>query len=106
MPSRTLEIPSTDDWFKVVGMLQQNWALIAPNDDGSVTTFFISDASGVFDRLSFATLADAMAVLARNGFAPLAEDEEAQDFIHPPAPPFRERRYPNGPIYSSGRFWR
>jgi hypothetical protein len=106
MDTKALKIPSTDYWFKVVDMLQQNWALITPDERGTVTVFFISDASGVFDRLSFPTIADAAAALTRNGFARYAEDQEAQDFIRPPSPPYREKAHPNGPIYSSGRFWK
>lgn len=106
MDTKTLDIPSTDYWFKVVDMLQQNWALITPDDQGSVTAFFISDASGVFDRLVFPAPADAAAALTRNGFARYADDPDAQDFIRPPSPPYREKPHPNGPIYSSGRFWK
>jgi hypothetical protein len=106
MNTKTLNIPSRDYWFKVTDMLQQNWALISPGDDGTVTAFFISDASGVFDRLSFPTTTDAAAALTRNGFARYAEDHEARDFIRTPSPPYREKPHPNGPIYSSGRFWK
>jgi hypothetical protein len=87
-------------------MLQHNWALVVPNDEGTTTTFFISDTSGVFDRLSFATLADAAAALARNASIRLADDEDAQEFIRPPSPLFRERPHPNGPVYSAGRLWK
>lgn len=105
MTTKTVEIPSKDFWFKVTDMLQHNWALITPDEKGTVTAFFISDRSGVFDHLSFPTPADAAAALTRNGFGRYADDQDAQDFIRPPSPPFREKPHPNGPIYSSGRFW-
>ena len=41
-----MQIASRDYWFKVVEMLQQNWALIEPAERG-VTVFFLQDASGV-----------------------------------------------------------
>lgn len=106
MTAKTLDIPGTDHWFKVVDMLQQNWALIASSAKGDVTIFFISDASHVFDRLSLPTVEDATAALQRNGFNRYADDPEDHDLIRPPSPPYREKKHPNGPIYSSGRFWR
>ena len=106
MSTETFDIPSTDYWFKVIEMLQQNWALITPNDAGGVTAHFIGDSSGVFDRLTFLNRGDAETALTRNGFRRYADDAHAQSFIRPPSPPFREQPHPNGPIYSSGRFWK
>ena len=100
-----LEIRSRDYWFKIVEFLQQNWALIDEIPDGCMV-FFFGDTSGVFDRLSFPSVAEAEAALRRNGFARFVEDKKAQEFIAIPQPPFHERPHPNGPIYSSGRFWR
>ena len=51
--SPTIEIQSRDYWFKIVECLQQNWALIDVNSDGSCTVYFIEDLSGVFDSLGF-----------------------------------------------------
>jgi len=87
-------------------MLQQNWALIDATADGGVVAWFVSDVSGVFDELRFPTREAAYQSLARNGFARLALDDHAQQFLGPPAPPYTRRHHPNGPIYSSGRFWR
>ena len=100
-----IAIESRDYWFKVVEMLQQNWALI---DDagGSVTAFFVSDTGGVFDQLSFDSVDAARASLSENGFQRFAEDPKAASFLSPPNPPFSRRPHPNGPIYSSGRFWK
>lgn len=99
-------VRSRDFWFKVVDMLQQNWALVDADDDGSAVIYFVSDTSDVFDRLSFASVDAAMEGLLANGFRRFAEDAEAQSFIRPPDGPFGEGAHPNGPIYSSGRFWR
>ena len=87
-------------------MLQQNWALIEPVSLDCCRIFFISDTSGVFDELEFSDLAAAEAALRRNGFFRLEEDIEAQQFLTRPLPPFHRRPHPNGPIYSSGRYWR
>lgn len=106
MESEPIEIRSTDYWFKIIEMLQQNWALIdtAPGGTGC-TVFFLGDTSGVFDQMCFASSAEAKAALHRNGFARFAEDKNVQKFIYRPQPPFHEASHPNGPIYSSGRYW-
>jgi hypothetical protein len=101
-----VQIQSRDYWFKIVEFLQQNWALIDETTDvKGCTVFFFGDTSGVFDQLFFSSVAEAQQALRRNGFARFAEDEEAQEFIAVPQPPFYEDAHPNGPIYSSGRFW-
>jgi len=101
-----VEIKSRDYWFKIVDFLQQNWALIDVNGDSTATVFFVNDTSGVFDRMIFPSTDEAQRGLRRNGFKPLSEDNEAQKFIAAPEPPFKEATHPNGPIYSSGRFWK
>ena len=98
-------IASRDFWFKIVEFLQQNWALIDQSAD-AVTVWFLNDGGGVFDRLTFPTQADVERALRRNGFARFADDLRAQTFIAPPAEPFHHHPHPNGPIYSSGRFWK
>jgi hypothetical protein len=107
MISRTpVPILSQDYWFKIVDMLQQNWALVDPVPDGNgVVVHFVDDRSRVFDRLTFPNAAEAQEALRRNGFERLSEDLEAQSSLAPPLPPFFEGRHPNGPIYSSGMFW-
>ncbi|MDC0143484.1 hypothetical protein OAK45_03005 [Verrucomicrobia bacterium] len=103
--SAEIEIYSRDYYFKVVEFLQQNWALI--DEHGSkVTVWFIHDASGIFDQLDFASVEEAKSGLERNGFRRLSEDPESQKFIYPPEPPFLKECHGNGPIYSSGRFWK
>lgn len=101
-----IEITSRDYWFKVVEFLQQNWALIDLKPDGSCIVFFLGDTSGVFDRLSFFSIADAEEALVRNGFVRFEDEHEAKQFIAIPKPPFHECSHPNGAIYSSGKFWR
>jgi hypothetical protein len=100
-----VNIQSNDYWFKVVEMLQQNWALIESTASG-VTVYFIHDASGVFDQMPFASADTAAAALRLNGFRRFVNDPKEASFLRPPPPPFRRRPHPNGPIYSSGRFWR
>ena len=88
-------------------MLQQNWALIdVLNESDECVVYFIHDASGVFDRIQFASPEEAITALKKNGFARFSEDNQAQKFIAPPQPPYHEAEHPNGPIYSSGRYWR
>jgi hypothetical protein len=99
-----IEIKNRDYWFKIVDFLQQNWALIEISETG-VVVFFFGDLSGVFDKLSFATEADAVVALKRNGFKRFSQDLKAQKFISAPEPPFYTDSHPNGEIYSSGRFW-
>jgi hypothetical protein len=99
-----IEIKSRDYWFKVVDFLQQNWALIDPTKDGVVVWFF-GDTAGVFEELYFETEAAAFLALKRDGFKQFADNREAQKFIAIPEGSFRWYGHPNGPIYSSGRFW-
>lgn len=99
-------IGSADFWVKVVGMLQQNWAEIDPDPPGGVRVFFFDGSSGVFDEIAFPSEEAARKALARNGFARYADSPDAQRFIRAPSPPFCRRPHPNGPICSSGRFWR
>lgn len=97
-------IESRDYWVKVVEMLQQNWALIDGRQSGA-RVWFVDDGSGVFDSIDFASIRDAEVALSRNGFQRFADDPELQEFLAAPPPPFHQSAHPNGPIYSSGRFW-
>jgi hypothetical protein len=105
--SMPITIESTDYWFKVTGMLQQNWALIEQNrDDEECTVFFLvgshASSSKVFDKLAFPSARQAEETLRRNGFRRFSEDREARFHITPPKPPYVEA---NRPIYSSGEYW-
>jgi len=99
-----VDIKNTDYWFKVVDFLQHNWGVIEETGSGCIVYFF-GDTAGVFDQLSFQSGEEAKEALRRNGFARYAEDKQAQEFIAKPSPPFHKQPHPNGPIYSSGRFW-
>lgn len=99
-----IAIERRDPWFKVVGMLEQNWAFIDVLADGRARVSFVQDASGVFDQLELTSPEAAEAALRRNGFERLADDPRARSFLSPPAPPFHEARNPDGRSYSSGRF--
>jgi hypothetical protein len=81
---------------------QQNWAVIEAEDAEGVRVYFISDTSGVFDEIAFSSADAARESLDRNGFRRFAD---LQSFLSPPSAPFRRAVHPNGPIYSSGRFW-
>jgi hypothetical protein len=100
-----VEIRSRDYWFKVIEMLQQNWALIDIDPSGSCLVYFVHDESGVFDEMHFTSQQEASNQLTHNGFRRYAKDFKAQEFIGAPKPPFYKDSHPNGPIYSSGRYW-
>ena len=104
--SEPVTIQSTDYWIKVVEMLQQNWALIEAIKPEGVCVYFISDTSGIFDEMSFADESAAREALLRNGFKRFADNLRLRAFLRPPAALFHRSAHPNGPIYSSGRFWR
>ena len=88
MTDNEVSIVSRDYWFKVVDMLQHNWAIIDASDRDAIV-WFIKDASGVFDSL-LASSSEAAGALRHNGFERYAEDEEIQRFIRPPQPPFSQ----------------
>ena len=97
-------ITNTDYWFKVVEFLQQNWGVIETTESGC-TVYFFGDTAGIFDQIDFNSVSEAEAALRRNGFGKYEEDKKAQEFIAKPEPPFQWQPHPNGPIYSSGRYW-
>jgi hypothetical protein len=104
--SANFDLTSTDFWVKVVGMLQQNWALIEEGPGKAARVHFITDTSGVFDEIAFTSTEAATGALVRNGFRRFAEQPDLQSFLRPPTAPFHHNEHPNGPIYSSGRYWR
>lgn len=99
-------IQSRDYWFKIIEMLQQNWALVDNERDGGAVVYFIDDAAGNFDRMQFTSKEEAFIALRKNGFRRYEEDIESHRFISTPKPTFRKSDHTNGPIYSSGRFWK
>jgi hypothetical protein len=103
--SGSVHLQSTDFWVKVVDMLQQNWALIENEPAGGTRIDFITDTSGIFDEIAFESAGHAEAALTRNGFRRFADSPDLQSFLRPPSAPFHRTTHPNGPIYSSGRYW-
>lgn len=101
----TVTIQSRDFWFKVTGMLQQNWALIDP-DPAGVIVYFLGDTSGVFDEMRFRSNEEAAHALETIGFRRLAPDVSASTNLLCPEPPFARLAHPNGPIYSSRSLWK
>ena len=100
-----VEISSRDYWVKIVEFLQQNWALIEPASQGRVIVYFISDTSRIFDQISFDSADEAEIALIRNRFQKFNNSPEVENFLRAPVSPFVQGHHPNGPIYSSGRFW-
>ena len=91
-------------WVKIVEMLQLDWAAVEPKGDG-VRLSFINDTGGVFDQVMFSSKAEAVQALRRSVFGQFNEEPDLQKSLTPPTPPFRSGTHPNGPIYSSDRFW-
>jgi len=98
-------IASRDYWFKPLDNRQINWSLVDDDSGGGCTVYFFHELSGVFDRLTFASHAKAELALRYNGFWRPADCPEVNRTAVP-SPPFREDTDGNGPIYSSGRYWR
>jgi hypothetical protein len=97
--------PAPEDfWLKVVEMLQTNWAVVVPSPAG-VEIVFVHDRSGIFDRIALPDASEAKRQLRINGFSRYADHARAQGYLIPPSGPYHEAAHPNGPIYSSGRFW-
>ena len=100
-----IEVGNRDYWIKVVGMLQQNWALIADRG-GKIVVYFLDDNGKIFDQLQFLSAEEAKEGLKRNGFSLFSENKQAQQFIALPRDTFSFGNHPNGKIYSSGRYWK
>ena len=118
------EIKSQEWWFKVVGMLCHNWALIEEVGHGSVTVFFFHDdgqtkhaifpgykiyqlsgRSAIIDSLNFDSLNSAKNGLLRNDFEILEETPGPWD-NHVPPSNFYDARASESGIYSNGDYWR
>ena len=113
-------IKSEDWWVKVLGMLQQNWALVDEKSPGKVEVYFFHDGgyaisrehnsieltgwSGIIDRLTFQSREEAADALFDNGFDPHSEYPGPWDYMRPNAPFFDCRNDFDGP-YSNGEYW-
>jgi hypothetical protein len=93
-----------DPWIKVVGMLQQNWAVIVEQDRSALVVFY-NDHREVFDEIEFSSAEDARIGLMRNGFSKYRDNPKFREFIAIPDGDFVEGAHPNGRIYSSGEYW-
>ncbi len=102
--SKEVGIASEEYWFKVVDMLQSNWALI-DTTDSNATIWFMSESSQVFDSLTYGSKTQAENALRKNGFDLFARGTHVHRFLSAPRRPFFYFPHPSGPIYSSGRFW-
>jgi hypothetical protein len=95
---------AADPWIKVVGMLQQNWAVIIERSD-SVLVVFYNDLCAVFDEMQFDSVEEATTGLLRNGFTKYSDNPQFSEFIALPEGQFVEGSHPSGRIYSSGEYW-
>ena len=96
---------SKDPWFKVVGMLQQNWAVVVERER-EVLVVFYGDTSGVFDQMPFDSKKDAEEALIRNGFSKYSDDPNVEEFLAIPRGEFYASTHPSGRIYSEGIYWK
>lgn len=106
MEKKKIHISNDKYWMKVVDYLQQNWAVIE-RASNKVIVYFFDDLAGVFDSIEYEDEETAKRELRWNGFSPYDEESaETRSVIPSPEPPFYESPHWNGPIYSSGRYWR
>lgn len=114
MEKQFVPIESRDYWVKIVGMLQQNWAIVEDNTNETATIYFIHDHAGlyaskdgsqIFDQISCRSNEEAISQLTRNGFRLFSEATDLQSMLNTPPAPFFLGKHPNGEIYSSGQYW-
>ncbi len=115
-------ITSRDWWFKVVGMLCHNWALIETEADGSVVVYFFHDQgktrsglpqysgrqlrgrAAIVDSLPFSSVRQAERALRTNGFRRLEDDPGPWEGEQPTGIFFDARATEEG-VYSRGEYW-
>ena len=116
-------INSRDWWFKVVGMLCHNWALIDVNPNDTVTVYFFQDHASsdgydedydnqrfatripIIDSIDFDDLEDAKYALKNNSFDRLEENPGPWDGAEPEGI-FYDNRSNENAIYSNGKYWK
>lgn len=115
MPSRhtkPLDLPREPLWFKVTGMLNQNWAMVVGSATEKEQTspaariYFFDDHGAVFDRLEYASASQADYALAFNGFTMLNDEPGFEAIAGLPSWPLKQSPFSDRPVYSSGEFWR
>jgi len=114
------DLPRGPLWFKVTGMLNQNWAMVVvartaqSSTDSSAeslaetgaTLLFFDDHGAVFDELSYSDAAQAEHALAFNGFTPLNDQPGFRAVAGLPRFPLTRQPGETRPVYSSGEYWR
>lgn len=109
--AQQLDLPRGPLWFKVTGMLEQNWAMVVETSavDSSaqmgVTILFFDDHGLVFDELQYANALQADHALAFNGFTPLSEQPGFRTVAGLPKFPLTRLHQFERPVYSSGEYW-
>jgi uncharacterized protein (DUF1810 family) len=99
-------------WFKVTGMLNQNWAMVVEhsaanaNASANATILFFDDHGAVFDELEYPNAAQADHALAFNGFTLLNDQPGFRAIAGLPTFPLTCTQRYERPVYSSGEYWR
>jgi len=110
-PPQQLDLPRGPLWFKVTGMLEQNWAMVAEASavdstaQTGATILFFDDHGLVFDELQYPNAVQADHALAFNGFTPLSEQPGFRAVAGLPKFPLTRLRQFERPVYSSGEYW-
>jgi len=107
-PPEILNVPKAPFWFKVTGMLAQNWAMVCEEVGGPPYTaciYFFDDHGEVFDALSYPTAAQADHALEFNGFTPLDDEPGFRAIAGEPQFPLTLSARNARPVYSSGEYW-
>lgn len=105
-----LEVPVSPLWYKVTGMLAQNWAMVAAhpaNDRGTsqVRIYFFNDHGRVFDTLDYSDTAHAERAMEFNDFTRLENNPEFEEIAGLPSFPLTRSALDARPVYSSGEYW-
>ena len=111
-PAEKLNVPRGPLWFKVTGMLNQNWAMVVEAGaalslaETGATLLFFNDHGEVFDELGYPNAAQADHALAFNGFTPLNDEPGFRTMAGMPTFPLTRLDSEKRPVYSSGEYWR
>lgn len=106
MELREIDLRTDFFWIKIVGMLQQNWAVIRRTRRAETEIIFFNDFSVVFDKILTRSPVQAEIDLRRNKFLPYDDPKMRFDeLVDKPGPPFRMGSASRRPIYSSGEYW-
>ena len=106
MSIETLATQGPEPWFKVLGMLQQNWAAVFPQTNGRAVVHFFGDDSRIFDTLEFDSAQTAEGALEFNGFTRLSEDPSFSYIAGVPTYPLTHKAESIRAVYSTGGYWK